>query len=465
MDVSENPTISFGVRQPYTQHVVAEDPSWSADSTVFTAYYTIGARTMTDGVNHVIIKGGRDNEKFPTVDETTRFDIIVQATGSLSTGLFAEAGLGKVTLQWETDEEDFEDLMGYHIYRWTEDTIKWNRYYDSSCKCYIEAGWKFDTVVVNDVLLTPEEVQFVDYDVVPGKAYYYMIQQVTTSFEEYNFSNPVTATPLTATKGDANGSMTVDVADVVTQVAWLTNQNPQPFIFEAADVNADGVVNILDVVATINIIMNPSSAGIMSVDNTATYYIENGILYVETTVALGGVQFSFVADKDTEIKPLAALDGFEKVTNWTSDTELMFMAYSMSGKTIPAGRHALLEIGDAELSSIVLSDTQGHNVLPINGTTTNLGVVEQMQLSAPYPNPFREQVVVPYLIGQSGEHAVRMVFTDVAGRTIDVYTTTNDFGSYSYTWTPAEGMLPGVYFVSLYVDNKLMQTSKIVYIQ
>jgi hypothetical protein len=141
------------------------------------------------------------------------------------------------------------------------------------------------------------------------------------------------------------------------------------------------------------------------------------------------------------------------------------MAYSMSGKTIPAGRHALLEIGDAELSSIVLSDTQGHNVMPINGTTTNLGVVEQMQLSAPYPNPFREQVVVPYLIGQSGEHAVRMVFTDVAGRTIDVYTTTNDFGSYSYTWTPAEGMLPGVYFVSLYVDNKLMQTSKIVYIQ
>jgi hypothetical protein len=180
---------------------------------------------------------------------------------------------------------------------------------------------------------------------------------------------------------------------------------------------------------------------------------------------LGGVQFSFVADKDIEIKSLEALDGFEKVTNWINDYELVFMAYSMSGKTIPAGRHALLEIGDAELSSIVLSDAQGRNVLPIDGTTTNLGVVEQMQLSAPYPNPFREQVVVPYLIGQSGEHAVRMVFTDVAGRTIDVYTTTNDFGSYSYTWTPAEGMLPGVYFVSLYVDNKLMQTSKIVYIQ
>ena len=465
MDVSVNPTLSFGVREPYTQHVVAEEPSWSADSTVFTAYYTIGARTMTDGVNRIMVTGGRDNEKFPVPDETTRFDIIVQATGSLSTGLMAEAGLGKVSLSWYTNEEDFEDLLGYNIYRWTEDTIKWDRHYDSNCKCYIEAGWKFDTVVINNKLLLPEDTAFVDFDVVPGTSYYYEIRQITTGFTEYNFSNPVAATPLTASKGDANGSMTVDVADVVTQVAWLTNQNPQPFIFEAADVTADGVVNILDVVATISIILNPSSAGIMSVDNTATYYIENGILYVESSVALGGVQFSFVADKDAEIKPLEALDGFEKVTNWINDYELVFMAYSMSGKTIPAGRHALLEIGDAELSSIVLSDTQGHNVLPIDGTTTNLGVVEQMQLSSPYPNPFREQVVVPYLIGQSGEHAVRMVFTDVAGRTIDVYTTTNDFGSYSYTWTPAEGMLPGVYFVSLYVDNKLMQTSKIVYIQ
>ena len=465
MDTMVTPKVSMGVRLPYTQNAIAEDGSWSADSTIYTAYLTITGKSNTDGLNRIYVYDAEDTDHFEIPEEYHRFNVQVAATGSLSTGLMAEAGLGKVKLTWETDEEDFEDLLGYNIYRWTEDTIKWDRYYDSSCKCYIEAGWKFDTVQVSKSLIDSEDTEFIDYDVVPSKTYYYVIKQVTTALNSYSLSNPVAATPLTASKGDANGSMTVDVADVVTQVAWLTNQNPQPFIFEAADVNADGVVNILDVVATINIIMNPSSAGIMSVDNTATYYIENGILYVETPVALGGVQFTFVANRDAEIKPLAALDGFEKVTNWASDTELMFMAYSMSGKTIPAGRHALLEIGDAELSGIVLSDTQGHNVMPINGTTTNLGVVEQMQLSSPYPNPFREQIVVPYLIGQSGEHAVRMVFTDVAGRIIDVYTTTNDFGSYSYTWTPAEGMLPGVYFVSLYVDNKLMQTSKIVYIQ
>ena len=465
MDVSVTPSISMGVRPPYSQVSIAEDGSWSADSTIYTAYLNITGKTATDGLNRIYVYGAEDDEHFEIPEENVRFNVQVASAGSMSTGLMAEAGLGKVKLTWETDEEDFEDLLGYNIYRWTDKI-------DSVFVEWDEEGnwlgqWKYfgDTTIINNSLVDSKDTEFVDYDVVPGETYYYIIKQMTTSLSSYDLSNPVAATPLTASKGDANGSMTVDVADVVTQVAWLTNQNPQPFIFEAADVNADGVVNILDVVATINIILNPSSAGIMSVDNTATYYIENGILYVESSVALGGVQFSFVADKDAEIKPLEALDGFEKVTNWINDHELLFMAYSMSGKTIPAGRHALLEIGDAELSSIVLSDAQGHNVLPIDGTTTNLGVVEQMQLSAPYPNPFRQQVVVPYLIGQSGEHAVRMVFTDVAGRTIDVYTTANDFGSYTYTWTPAEGMLSGIYFVSLYVDDKLMQTSKIVYIQ
>ena len=459
MDTSVNPTISFGVREPYTQHIVAEDPSWSADSTIFTAYYTIGARTMTDGVNRVMVTGGRDNEKFPTIDETSRFDIIVQATGSLSTGLFAEAGLGKVTLQWETDEEDFEDLMGYHIYRWTEDTIKWDRHYDSSCKCYIEAGWKFDTIIINDQLLTPEDTMFVDYDVIPGKSYYYEIQQVTTSFNEYNFSNPVCATPLTATKGDANGSMNVDVADVVTEIAYLTGNNPQPFIFEAADVNSDNTVNILDIVGTVNIITNPAVSSLGFLDNnTATYSIEDGILYIETPVVLGGVQFVFNAD--AEISALEALNGFEQMT-WNTTDHLNFMAYSMSGKTLGVGKHALLNVKDADIEQIILSNAQGQNVPAIDATATKLSVVEAMQMRLPSPNPFTTQVNIPYVVGQTGNHHVRLVFTNVAGMVVDSYTANQSFGEYTYTWRPA-ALLEGVYFVTLFVDGKKMQSSKLV---
>lgn len=362
MDISVAPTVSFGVRQPYTQHQVAENGSWSADSTIYTAYFTIDGKSVTDGLNTFKVYGAEDNEHFEIPEENYRFHMEVAAAGSMSTGLMAEAGLGKVTLTWETDEEDFADLLGYNIYRWTQDTIKWNRYYDSSCKCYIEAGWRFDTICVNTSLLDAQDTAFVDFDVVPGKDYYYVIRQVTTSLNSYDLSNAVVARPLTAIKGDANGSMTVDVADVITEVNYITRQNPQPFIFEAADVNSDDQVNIIDVVATVDLILHPQSQTNAINDATAFYYIENGILYVESDAVLGGVQCTFEAEQGHTFTALSALNEFEKVGTWQSEEQYMFMAYSMSGKTLGVGKTALLQIGEAELTNIILSDAQGHNV-------------------------------------------------------------------------------------------------------
>ena len=459
MNTSVAPTISMGVRAPYTQNAIAEDGSWSADSTIYTAYLTITGKTASDGLNRIYVYGAEDDEYFEIPEENVRFNVQVSATGSLSTGLMAEAGLGKVALTWQTDEEDFEDLLGYNIYRWTEDTIKWDRHYDSSCKCYIEAGWKFDTVQISQSLIDSRDTAFVDFDVVPGKTYYYIIKQVTTSLSSYSLSNPVAATPLTAQKGDANGSMSVDVADVVTEVVYLTGNNPLPFIFEAADVNSDNTVNILDIVGTVNIITNPAVSSLgFSDNNTATYSIEDGILYIETPVVLGGVQFSF--DAEAEISALEALNGFEQIT-WNTAENFNFMAYSMSDKTLGVGKHALLYVGDAEMKQIVLSNAQGQNVPAIKKTTTGLSSVESMQMHLPNPNPFTTQVNIPYVVGQTGAHQVRLVFTNIAGLIVDTYTTTNTFGEYTYTWRPG-ALSEGVYFVTLYVDGKKIQTSKLV---
>ena len=443
MDTSVAPTISMGVRAPYTQNAISEDGSWSADSTIYTAYLTITGKTASDGLNRIYVYGAEDDEHFEIPEENMRFNVQVSAAGSLSTGLMAEAGLGKVALTWQTDEEDFEDLLGYNVYRYTTDT----------------AGISSDTICINQTVIDAQDSAFVDFDVVPGKTYYYYIKQLTTALTSYSLSNPVAATPLTAQKGDANGSMSVDVADVVTEVAYLTGNNPQPFIFEAADVNADQVVNILDIVGTVNIITNPaaSSLGFLD-DNTATYSIEDGILYVETPVVLGGVQFTF--DAEAEISALEALNGFEQMT-WNSVENLNFMAYSMSGKTLGVGKHALLYVGDAEMKKIILSNTDGKNIPAIQRTTTDLSSVEAMQMRLTHPNPFTTMVNIPYVVGQTGKHEVRLVFTNVAGLTVDSYSATQTFGEYTYTWHP--GALPeGVYFVTLYVDGKKIQSSKLV---
>lgn len=463
MDVSVAPMIAMGVRPPYTQHAIAEEGSWSADSLIYTAYLTITGKTGADGLNRIYVADARDNEYFDIPIENMRFHVQVAAAGSMATGLMAEAGLGKVSLTWETDEEDFEDLLGYNIYRYTDklDTV----YVE-----YDEVGnwvgqWKVvgDTTIVNPTVIASEDTSFVDYDVVPGTTYYYVIKQLTTSLSSHALSNAVAATPLTAQKGDANGSMAVDVADVVSEIGYMTNQDPQPFIFEAADVNSDLSVNILDVVGTLNIILTPSSTGIASVNNTATYTVEEGILYVESPVALGGVQVRIAAPKGTEFTALEGLNGFEQTGNWQSDEEYLFLAYSMVGRTIGIGKQPLLRIGDdVTISQVVFSDARGKNVLAIDGNTTGLGAAEAMQMNLPYPNPFTTQLTIPYKIGKEGEHRVTITVCDLTGRTVYRYNETCTFGEYTHTWKPEGNLANGLYMVSLHVDDTLMQTAKVV---
>jgi agmatine/peptidylarginine deiminase len=55
--------------------------------------------------------------------------------------------------------------------------------------------------------------------------------------------------------GDANCDGIVNVIDVITSVNFIMGSNPQPFCFENADVNSDGLVNVIDVVGIVNLIL------------------------------------------------------------------------------------------------------------------------------------------------------------------------------------------------------------------
>ncbi len=445
------PTIAMGVRPPYNSTSIAEEGSWNEAGDIYTAYVTITGKMANDGLNRISVEGGEDLEHFEIPIENTRFNVMIQAAGSMNSGFMGEAGLGKVSLTWEEQtEEDVDDILGYNMYRY-----QMNAERQSS-----------DTIRLNERMIDSDVTEFVDYDVTPGETYYYYYKIMRTSLTENSPSKTVAVIPLTASKGDANGSMTIDVADVVTEIGYLTNQNPQPFIFEAADVNSDLAVNILDVVGTINIILTPAENTISSInDESAVFTVENGILYVDTPTDLGGLQFTINAPAGTEFKPLDALTGFEHASQMTAENQFTYLVYSMSGKTLKAGRHALLEIGEAEVEDVVLSDVRGRNVVALRGDATGISAVEKIQMNVPSPNPFREQVTIPYIIGKSGSHDVKLAFSDISGRLIDSYTTTAGYGNYSYTWKPTRKLTDGIYLVTLYVDGKLVQTSKLVHIE
>lgn len=351
MRTSVTPMVAMGVRPPYTQIPIAEEGTWSADSTVYTAYMTITGKTGADGLNRIYVDGAKDNEGFDIPIENTRFNVNVQAAGSLSTGFMGEAGLGKVTLSWNDVQNSFDDFLGYNLYRYTD---------------------KGDTIKVNKQLLDNETLEYVDYDVVPGTTYCYQYKVITTDLKETDPSNVVAVTPMTSTIGDANGSGNVDVADVITTVNYASGQEPKPFIFEAADINKDLQIDILDVVGIIRTILNPNTDASSMAMATATYTVENGIVYVDSPVDLAGVQIQIATEKGSQIKATDEMEGFEQTSSWLSDNDFLFLAYSMSGKTLAAGKHAILNIGDAKIMDIRLSDAAGKNVEAKAGQETSV---------------------------------------------------------------------------------------------
>lgn len=462
MDTMVTPMVAMGVRPPYTQHAIAEDGHWSADSTIYTAYLTIDGTTATDGLNRVYVADAKDDEHFEIPLENMRFNVQVSSAGSLSNEFMATPGLGKVELEWNNNEVDFDDFLGYNMYRATYDTTITYQYgnHNGTWGYYYDTIVSFNSTLINDVLI--QDTLFTDYDVVPGTRYYYYYKVLRTNLTESESSRIVSTVPLTSVPGDANGSMAVDVADVVSLVSYLTNGNPQPFIFEAADVNGDGTIDILDIVGVINIITNRGGLPDAKPVATAYYSIEDGILFVDTPVELGGVQFVF--ENNETLEPLQALEGFEKVNANVSDGTL-FMAYSMSGKRLPAGKHALLRIGEAKIGTVALSDPEGRNVLAILGGT---GVEEHETLfmEQPYPNPFNGNLTIPFIIGDERANSVVFTVTDIMGQVVSVINLgSRSRGEYKYEWSPAASMAPGIYTVSMQVGGRKVQHAKVVYVK
>lgn len=459
MDKSVTPMLAMGVRPPYTQHAIAENGEWNEEGTIYTAYLTINGSTATDGLNRIYVANARDDEHFEIPIENVRFNVQVASAGSLSNEFMATPGLGKVDLEWNNNEVDFEDFLGYNMYRYVYDSVvlhdDWGRPYDT-------VWMPTDTIRLNTALV--QDTIFTDYDVVPGQRYYYYYKVLRTSLTESVASLTVTTIPLTSVPGDANGSMAVDVADVVSIVSYLTNGNPQPFIFEAADVNGDGNIDILDIVGVINIITNRGGLPDANPVATAYYSIENGILFVDTPVELGGVQFVLNGIDSQNIEVLQALDGFEQVRASVSDGTL-FMAYSMSGKRIPAGKHALLRIGEGSINSVALADPEGRNVLAIF-SGTGIEEYETLFLEQPYPNPFNGNLTIPFIIGDERANNVVFTVTNMMGQVVSVIELgSRTRGEYKYEWSPAANMATGIYTVSMQVNGRNVQHAKVVYVK
>lgn len=77
---------------------------------------------------------------------------------------------------------------------------------------------------------------------------------ITATLEGTEIKDTVVVT-VEATDGDVNNDALVDVADVTATASYILGDEVDPFIVAAADINADGKINVTDIVLLVNIIL------------------------------------------------------------------------------------------------------------------------------------------------------------------------------------------------------------------
>lgn len=394
------PTISYGVREPFTQNQITEQGTWNATGSVYTVEHTvkIGA---ADGVNRIHVIGAKDLDNFPVPVERRRFNMLIQSAGSASTGFFATAGLGKIDLEWQAPSNTaLEDVLGYNIYR-----------YETITDSTFTKKEKLNKNLVTDI-------KFTDFDVVESKKYFYSYKILRTSLKETDFSKEVSAYPLTSKLGDSNGDNTINVQDLVQKVDYILGNNPQPFIFKAADVNNDKTINVLDIVGAVDIILNPR-AGRIATKRGVNYYSNQPIgeaelywkgndLYIKSDKAIAGIQLAFKDDfKFTYDKNLHRFENL----SYSQDNQKVLMLYSFNNRAIPAGTTKILTKAtenpiELAIEKAAIATVSGRKLKALFKDAPVSEVKSTEQTNYPeivqiYPNPADTEITLKYYLPET----------------------------------------------------------------
>lgn len=442
MDVTKTPWLSFGVRTPFTQRIVMQNPSWNADSTIWTAWYDVGLETG-DGMNTLRADNAYDPEGFKIpLENNERFRFNIQAAASASNEFTATPGIGKVFLYWPYTYTN--DFLGFKLYR----GVMIN---DS-----VIAPFK----LINDGIIT--DSTYIDFAVTPDSTYVYYYTTVGTDLTETGFSKQVRARPLSSANGDANGDLQVNVLDVSVLVSYILGMSPEPFLFEAADLNYDDNIDILDIVLLIGIILDPGTRSVYAAEtgkNTIPFPEKNSDeLILNTAGGVTAIQFEMTGKDLDRIDLSSPCQGFEFSSAKTA-TKITGLLYRFDKGTLEAGSHKLLRFntGNAVIEDMKVwaSDLNG-NRIPIEIERFDLPdeICTDIRI---FPNPARGSATVYVYSEQETEISIRL-FSAIGKQVGQAEIGQVGKGAHSFTIDTGDSLgesTPGLYYciIDFLADN------------
>lgn len=174
-DPNDLPLVTFGPSAPYTDYVVKPiDGGWTNAQTWKGTFWVVPV--TGEGYHCIRISGAvaADDPWLVTGEDVGRIRFQIQTMGVQAMTLQASGGENRIQLSWEQD--DFDLLAGYNLYRATSINGTYQK--------------------INQTIIPVGSESFVDYDVMPAVPLYYKFTVLQTDFAESDFSNIASASPL-----------------------------------------------------------------------------------------------------------------------------------------------------------------------------------------------------------------------------------------------------------------------------
>lgn len=185
-------------------------------------------------------------------------------------------------------------------------------------------------------------------------------------------------------QGDVDASGVIDVADVVTtvnRVLGRSRSNETLFNFYAADTYKDDDINIQDIVKTTEIILDvpvevksvtSEGSGLKS-DQSNTLFIENGRVILHTTTPIAGLDISLKGIAPAQVKSLVANAMF---TIRPTEEGCRFILLTM-GDEIPVGKTEIVALSseNVRIQTAVLVDLYAQQIpVTLRGSGSATGI-------------------------------------------------------------------------------------------
>ena len=224
------------------------------------------------------------------------------------------------------------------------------------------------------------------------------------------------------------GDITEDGAVNVLDVVALVNSILDPAVdaHTCADLTGDGAVNVLDVVSLVSSILGTDAR---SADATSAIMNKAGAtLNISGNGYIGAVQMTLVHGADFSI-------------DLTDDA--MVAEYKTDGNTtrlmvvVPNSEEIFTASGDYEVEEVIVANSN-----------TLLSVVEpsSFELGAAYPNPFNPSTSLSISMPENGYVTVKAY--NLVGQVVSVITEGNmEAGNHTMTWD-ASSLSSGVYLIT-----------------